>query len=134
LKEIIAMSPKRGVELKHIRLELARVKDKPLGDDRCGYEFNAPLDQSGKFDITGWKENRARCTVRRFWDNKDDENGMLVHLGRDRWAFSYAPGEDDDEPLFKFAQHVFKEGEYVSITEHDGVTRPFKVVSIRSAP
>jgi hypothetical protein len=26
---------------------------------------------------------------------------------------------------------VFVPGEYVSITEHDGVTRPFKVVSVK---
>ena len=55
----------------------------------------------------------------------------LLHLGRDRWVFSYAPGTDDDEPAFKFDKHSFKPGEYVSITEHDGVTRPFKIVSVK---
>jgi hypothetical protein len=33
--------------------------------------------------------------------------------------------------VFRFDTHVFREGEYVSITEHDGVTRPFKIVSVR---
>ena len=45
--------------------------------------------------------------------------------------FSYAPGQDDDEPIFKFDRHVMKQGEYVSITEHDGVMRPFRIVSVR---
>jgi hypothetical protein len=45
-------------------------------------------------------------------------------------VFSYAPGADDDEPAFKFDRHSFTAGEYVSITEHDGVTRPFKIVSV----
>jgi hypothetical protein len=27
-------------------------------------------------------------------------------------------------------RHSFAPGEYVSITEHDGVTRPFRVVSV----
>jgi hypothetical protein len=34
------------------------------------------------------------------------------------------------EPIFKFDRHAFVPGEYVSITEHDGVTRPFRVVSV----
>ena len=29
---------------------------------------------------------------------------------------------------------VIPKGEYVSITEHDGVMRPFRVVSVRNAP
>ena len=44
-----------------------------------------------------------------------------------------APGDirtEDDEPIFKFDRHSFVPGEYVSITEHDGVTRPFRVISV----
>jgi hypothetical protein len=73
---------------------------------------------------------KADCTVRRFWTGEKYQQGILRHLGPDRWVFSYAPGKDDDEPAFKFDKHRFAVGEYVSITEHDGVTRPFKVVSV----
>ena len=31
---------------------------------------------------------------------------------------------------YRFDQHVFKPGEYVSIKEHDGETRTFKVVAV----
>ena len=93
--------------LKHIRLELARTKDRPDGDARCGYEFAAPLDAAGHFDAEGWKAGKALCSVRRFWHGADDE------------------------PIFKFDRHTFVPGEYVTITEHDGVARPFKVVSVR---
>jgi hypothetical protein len=48
-------------------------------------------------------------------------------------VFSYEIGEQDDEPIFRFDRHAFVEGEYVSITEHDGVTRPFRVASVRPA-
>ena len=48
--------------------------------------------------------------------------------------FPTRPGEDDDESLFKFDRHIFKEGEYVGITEHDGVTRPFRVAWVRTPP
>jgi hypothetical protein len=35
------------------------------------------------------------------------------------------------EPIFRFDTHRFVVGEYVSVTEHDGVERPFKVIDIR---
>ncbi len=51
--------------------------------------------------------------------------------GKNVWLFDYDPTKDsDDEPIFRFNQHKFTEGEYVSITEHDGVQRPFKVVKV----
>lgn len=117
--------------LRRIRLELARTKEFPEGKPTCGYEFVAPLTADGHFDAEAWKQNREACTVHRFWEDEDDENGKLIHVRGNHWVFSYAPGEDDDEPIFKFDRHVLKEGEYISITEHDGVTRPFRVVSIR---
>lgn len=117
--------------LRRIRLELARTKEFPEGNPSCGYEFVAPLNSDGHLDADGWKKHPEKCTVRRFWNGTDDEKGTLVHGPGGRWMFSYAPGEEDDEPIFKFNRHVMKEGEYVSITEHDAVTRPFRVVSVR---
>lgn len=117
--------------LKKIILHLARTPEFPDGSRFHGYEFVAPLDVDGEFDLDGWKAERKACAVRRFWKGEDDETGNLIRTKGGNWAFSYAPGEDDDEPIFKFRQHQLKEGEYVSITEHDGVTRPFLIVSIR---
>ena len=119
--------------LKQIRLELARTKDFPNGSASHGYEFVAPLDGEGHLDMAEWKEYAQACTVHRFWAGEDDETGQLVHT-RKGWAFSYEPGEDDDEPIFKFDRHEFREGEYVSVTEHDGVTRPFKIAWVRTPP
>lgn len=118
------------MSLKKIRLELARTKEAPEGDPNCGYEFIAPLDAAGHFDEETWRNHRNDCIVRRFWRDEDDEHGMLVHTRGRKWVFSYAPGEDDDEPLFKFDRHMFKAGEYVSVTEHDGVVRPFRVAAV----
>ena len=117
--------------LRKIRLELARTKDYPEGSANCGYEFTAPLSKDGHLDADDWKKNRDACKVRRFWQGEDDEAGMLVHGRGGRWTFSYAEGDADDEPIFKFDRHVIKEGEYISITEHDGVNRPFRIVSVR---
>lgn len=119
--------------LKLIRLELARTRQYPQGSAAHGYEFTAPLDEDGHLDMETWKSYRQACTVWRFWGGEPDEHGQLIH-GRGGWAFSYEIGDADDEPIFKFDRHVFRQGEYVSITEHDGVTRPFRVVSVRSAP
>jgi hypothetical protein len=120
--------------LERIRLELARTKDYPDGSARHGYEFVAPLDAAGNLDPKGWKALHQACTVRRFWGDMPDEHGVLVHRRDGRWVFSYEPGDEDDEPVFRLDRHRFTVGEYVSVTEHDGITRPFKVVSVERAP
>ena len=117
-----------------IRLELARCPEFPEGSPSHGYEFTAPLDANGQFDATEWKSVRDRCSVRRFWGLEAEERGQLVHHRGRHWAFSYVPDtEDDDEPIFRFDRHVFREGEYVSITEHDGVQRAFRIAAVRRA-
>ncbi|MDH3770219.1 MAG: hypothetical protein OET79_04410 [Nitrospirota bacterium] len=47
------------------------------------------------------------------------------------WAFHYDDAAEDDEPIFRFDQHRFVRGDYVSITEHDGIQRTFRVADIR---
>ncbi|MBM3539653.1 MAG: hypothetical protein FJX11_07545 [Alphaproteobacteria bacterium] len=116
--------------LRTIRLELARCREFPEGNPRHGYEFIAPLDDQGQFDAIEWKANRKKCTVRHFWTGAD-ETGVLVHGRGNRWAFSYVPDEEeDDESLFRFDRHIFKPGEYISIREHDGELRTFRVASV----
>ena len=116
----------------HVRLELARSKEHPNGSARHGYEFVAPLDAGGHLSSEEWKKNKAKCTVRRFTAGTDDETGLLIDVGRG-WHFDYdAHDTDDDEPLFKLDRHTISQGEYLSITEHDGVMRTFKIVSVRA--
>jgi hypothetical protein len=121
------------MSLKRIRLELARTSDYPTGSALHGYEFTAPLDDRGHLHTVDWPRLKGACTVRRFWDRTGDEHGSLIHRRDGSWAFSYAPGEDDDEPIFKFDKHRFTVGEYVTITEHDGIARPFRVAGVDPA-
>ncbi len=121
------------MSLKRIRLELARTPAFPEGSRSHGYEFTAPLDARGHLNSAAWPTAKAACTVRRFWDGTPDEHGTLIHRKNNSWAFSYAPGEDDDEPIFRFDRHLFVVGEYVTVTEHDGVARPFRVSDIAPA-
>ncbi len=117
----------------HVRLELARSKEFPNGSSLHGYELVAPLDAAGHLDAEIWKAKKPACTVRRFTRGAADEHGRLVHVGKG-WHFDYdAKNTDDDERVFKLDRHVIKVGEYLSITEHDGVMRTFKIASVRAA-
>jgi hypothetical protein len=116
--------------LKTVRLELARNPSYPEGSSRHGYDIVAPLDPDGHIDAAEWHQNRRACHVRRFWDGQADEHGELIH-GRRGWAISYVPGESDDERIFRLDRHVFRVGEYVSVTEPNDVTYTFKVVSVK---
>ncbi len=120
--------------LKTIRLELARNPEFPDGSPSRGYEFRAPLAHDGSLDHDAWRSVKDSCTVRRFWNGEADEKGLLIHTRGQRWMFHYDhPGieNDHDDPIFRFDRHHFVEGEYVSITEHDGEQRTFRVVSVR---
>jgi hypothetical protein len=122
------------VTLKLIRLELARTAEFPEGSRKHGYEFVAPLGGDGHIDRAEWKRYGQACSVLRFWGEADDEHGVLMRAPGEHWAFSYTPGDQDDEPIQRFASHAFREGEYVTITEHDGVPRPFRVAWIKDPP
>jgi hypothetical protein len=120
------------MHLRRIRLELGRLAGSPGGNPNYGYEFVAPLDDEGRLDAEAWPEVGQLCTMRHFAPRAEDVHGELIYRGRGEWAFSYKPGDSDDEVIYRLAQHPLREGEYVSVTERDGVTRPFKVVSVET--
>ena len=119
--------------LKWIRMELARDEDFPLGSRSRGYELVAPLDQDDRIDAEAWRANRDRCRVKRFWEGEPDEIGHLVRKAGKQWAFHYDIGGDgdDDETGYRFSDHRFRPGEYVSIREHDEELRTFRVMAVR---
>lgn len=118
--------------LKRVRLELARDHDHPTGSRQYGYDFIAPIDDDGHIIVDDWHKTRERCRVKRFAPGEPDEIGHVVRRPGGSWAFHYdvhGKGETD-ESGYRFAQHSFKPGEYVSIKEHDGILRTFKVMSV----
>ena len=120
--------------LTKIRLELARMEGFPEGSPLHGYEFVAPLTADGHLDAEEWRAEKEKCTVRRFWNGQPDEFGKLRHLGHG-WRFDYDPrSADDDEVFFKLDRHALVKGAYVSVTEHDHIQRPFKVVEAERLP
>lgn len=123
---------------KRIRLHLARSKEFPTGSARHGYEFVAPLNAEGHIDAELWRKHRENCGVRRFWGADPEQVGHLLHKAggaeHARWVFDYDESRsDDDEAGYRFGAHVFKPGEYVSVTEDDGEVHTFRVVSVESA-
>jgi hypothetical protein len=116
--------------LSQIRLELARTEEFPEGSSDHGYEFVAPLTKDAHIDSQTWRKVKDRCRVVRFWGGEERELGLLRHVGTG-WRFDYNTKSDtDDEPFFKLDKHALIPGAYVSITEHDGVQRPFRVASV----
>lgn len=117
--------------LRRIRLELARTKAFPNGSAAHGYEFIAPLAPDGHIDPEAWRSQRDRCRVRRFWGGEEDDVGHLVRRRGGSWAFHYdIGGDEDDEAGYRFGEHPFVVGEYVSIRDEDGDLNTFQVVSV----
>lgn len=114
---------------KSIRLELARIKEYPQGSASRAYLLRLPLEEDGLIDETVLRATPARATVRRFWPNEPDMAGYVMRTSKG-WAFSYEPGEDDDEAIFHLENHPILLGEYITLTEPDGRQLPFKVASI----
>jgi hypothetical protein len=123
------------MSLSHIRLELARDHDFTEGSRERGYEFIAPLSDEGRILVPEWNVMRDRCHVR-FWANEPDEIGHLIRKPGGSWAFHYdlLGDPEDEETGYRFGDHKFLLGEYVSIKEHDGVLRTFQVVAIQPVP
>jgi hypothetical protein len=127
-----------GAPLHRIELHLARTREHPEGSSRHQYVFIAPLDADSRIDLAGWKLKRQECTVKRSWGDEPTERGWLVHRPGGAtgatWGFEYDPTTDDDnESGYRFGEHAFTPGEYVSIRDHDGELQTFRVVSVRPA-
>ena len=117
--------------LKKIRLELARDHGHPEGSRAVGYEFAAPLDANDRIDAKEWHKRRDNCRVRRFRPGEADDIGHLIRKPGGSWAFHYDihSDEEDDEQGYRFGDHPFRPGEYVSIREEEGL-RTFKVTRV----
>jgi hypothetical protein len=118
-----------------IRMHLARTPDFPDGSSLHGYVVVAPIDGQDHIDLPAWRANRKNCTVTRHWGREAEAHGYLVHRpgGQERatWGFDYdALSDEDDEAGYRFGDHAFREGEYVSIRDHDGVMKPFRIVEV----
>ena len=132
----VEFKPMTSYSLKKITLHAARSKGFPDGSIRHGYSFTAPLTPDGHIDLAGWKAHRGECFARRFWGDEPEERGLLMHRagghGGGTWGFEMGVSAklDEEEAGFRFGDHAFREGEYVSVREPDGELVTFKVASV----
>jgi len=119
---------------KRIRLEVARSKEFPAGSAAHGYELVVPLDANGHIDAAFWRTHRDNYRVRRFWGDAEALGHVIHKPGgpeHARWMFDYTgKAEYDDEAGVRFGAHVFRPGEYVSITDAAGETHTFRVAAV----
>ena len=83
----------------------------------------------GLIDEASLREMPARATVHRHWPNQPDTSGYVIRTPRG-WAFSYEPGEEDDESIFDLETHSIRPGENITLTEPDGRQLPFRVAAL----
>ncbi len=131
------MTTRNGSTLKKVTLHAARSKQFPDGSIRHGYLIVAPLNAEGRIDLEAWKAHRGECFVHRFWGDELERRGLLVHRaggrGGSTWAFELGEGADlnEEEDGFRFGDHAFQPGEYVSVRDDEGELVTFKVVSVK---
>jgi hypothetical protein len=130
------MAEASNATLRKVTLHAARSKEFPEGSIRHGYDFVAPLTEDGHIDLEAWKSHRGECFAHRFWAGEPTMQGLLVHhaggLGGSTWAFEWKSPRagDEEEEGFRFADHAFEVGEYVSVREAEGDLLTFRVVSV----
>ena len=117
--------------LRRITLQLARNPGLPAGDPSQGYMIIAPINAEGHLDVEAWRTQRKVCRVYRFHpDPAEKADGWLTHRG-DKWFFHYdEESEGDDEAVFRFGAHVFREGEYITIDHPGSDAQTYKVTDI----
>lgn len=115
---------------KSVRLELARTPEFPEGSASRVYLLRLPLDRGGLIDERSLRASPERATVHRYWPNERDLSGYVIRTPRG-WAFSYEPGEDDDEAVYHLETHPLELGNYITLTEPDGRELPFRVASLK---
>ena len=110
----------------------------PPAPDECGEtddEGHGHADASRHQRQQAERDAQRVATVETVMVGEDDVHGRLVHHRGHDWAFHYnGMGDEEEEPIFRFDRHRFVVGEYVAITEHDGVQRTFRVAEVLPAP
>lgn len=117
---------------RRIRLERAREPGLAHGDPEMGYTLLAPLTADGRLDGETASAYRERCKVIRFSHDDEPEEGYLRRRGGG-WVFHYTfeDGGEDDDPGFRFEQHRFVPGDYVTVIEDEGA-HTYRVVTVQA--
>lgn len=123
--------PNLPPNFRHVRLELAREREHPGGQNSYGYDLVVPLNAEGRIDGETFKDHRDVCRVRKFRPGAKDVIGKLVRGPGGRWGFDYdETTERDDESAYRFGEEQFRLGEYVSVRDDGGDMHTFRVTQV----
>ena len=111
-----------------IELELARTAQHPEGSGEFSYLLRVPLTREHLIDRDALKERPGDATVRRSFKGQRDRLGSVV-VKAGGFAFSYEPGDADDENVIHLENHPLLPGNYVTVREVDGAELPFRVTA-----
>lgn len=118
---------------KQIRLTLARTPEYPSGSSEHAYELVLPVRTDGIIDLAAFERMPGRATVQRLWPGQGTMHGAILRRSSG-FAFSYEPGDADDEQVFHLEDHPLCLGEYVTLTEPDGDRLAYQIVAVRALP
>jgi hypothetical protein len=113
---------------KSFRLELANTEGFPQGSASRTYLLRLPLDEAALIDGPAVERAPELATVYRYWPNERD---MFGHFTRTAHGWAIAYELDQTGKSFELETLQFKETNVIFIREPDGITRPFRVVSVR---
>lgn len=116
-----------------VRIALARTPQFPQGSSSHAYELIVPLAEDNRIDQAAFKAFPARASVQHVVPNRPAKRGAIL-LRNGRYAFSYAPGDADDEAIYHSENHPLGIGDYVTIMEPGKEAQPYRVESVTPLP
>jgi hypothetical protein len=116
-----------------VRIALARTPQFPQGSSSHAYELIVPLDEHNRIDQAMFKAFPARASVQHVVPSRPAKRGAIL-LRNGRYAFSYAPGDADDEAIYHLENHPLGVGDYVTIMEPGEEAQPYRVESVTPLP
>ena len=114
-----------------IELALADQVGSSHGDTKHAYHLHLPLSAEGHVDASAFLHHADAFRVVRRRRGETDQHGKITRGERGSWNFHY-DGVDHyaDDTSFRLSEIHLAPGRYLSITEDDGVTRAFKIMSV----
>ena len=121
------MPQAEAVVLKRILLNLRAVEGVPDGSARHGYDVVAPLDPArGTLDLAAWRHAQGGLPRPALLGGREERSsdtsctGPAARAAQPGRSTTTRARADDDEAGYRFGDHVFAPGEYVSIRDEDG--------------
>ena len=111
-----------------VKLELAPSKDFPRGSPSRAYLLRLPLTAAGEIDDAALTASPKAAFVRRYWPDQPDCSG-LVRRNAAGWSLDYGDGSGALRGYLD--QGRIETGGVVQIVGLDGVSKAFRVVSVR---